>query len=461
MRPTELKHQLRTIRTLILSDAKQIELELAEDLSGGIIGWSSLLPEGLGEDQEVRDSAPIVVAQLVLGGVYDERKQENHKFDDLVPQGWLKQYLRYTRDQEAPAIFHLFSALTALGALTCRRVYFDKGYYKVHTSMATVLVAPSGVCTKSTATNIAIRLIREIAPSMLLSSKLTAEALIAALAGRDVAVALVHAPELSVFIGKQRYLEGLIQILTDLLDCPDSWSSETIMRGQNPLYNVGLSLLGASTPDWLVTAIPKDAFGGGFMSRLLIVPCMIAERENALPERPAEKEYLLLLHELGVLANAKGVMRLTPAAKTFYIDWYHEHRTKTATVEEKFAGYQKRKPDHILRVAMLLHLSRHAFMQLDIVSLERAMAIINYIERLLPEVFQRIALSGVGEDHVRLLQIIKREGKIDHSEALRKMYNMTSKQFRASIETLKEQGLVVEIDTSVEHTYYPVAEIDE
>lgn len=454
--------QIRTLRTLVTTRTGPVEPEVLGELAKQISNWVAPLPEGICEDPEIAETLLLVQSLLSDGHV---PKTGIKKGMSIVPEeiakgGWIAQYLKFTEDNEAPTIFHFFCALTALGALLSRRVFFSKGHYKVFTSMATILVAPSGICRKSTATNIAIRTIRELSPDMLLSSKLTAEALVAALAGRNPAAAIVHAPELSVFIGKQRYLEGLIQILTDLLDCPDSWSSETIMRGQNPLYNVALSLLGASTPDWLVTSIPKDAFGGGFMSRLLIVSQTRRERIIALPEPRPERQWLLLLHELGIISQARGSMRLSKAARGWYEQWYQDHQ-RGISADERFAGYQQRKPDHLLRIAMLLHLSRHALLEIGLVSLERSLAVLNYLEESLPETFRRIALSGVGEDHVKILQHVRREGGLSHSVLMKKMYNMNRKQFREAVETLKEQGLLVEISTPYEHTYHPVAERDD
>ena len=48
---------------------------------------------------------------------------------------------------------------------------------------------------------------------------------------------------------------GIVKLLTDLYDCHDEWASETVMRGDQKLKNVCLTIMGASTPDWIIENI--------------------------------------------------------------------------------------------------------------------------------------------------------------------------------------------------------------
>src|SRR5262245_54745211 len=46
-----------------------------------------------------------------------------------APEGWIRDYLTYTQNQESPTEFHFWVAVSVIGACLGRRVTFDKGYY--------------------------------------------------------------------------------------------------------------------------------------------------------------------------------------------------------------------------------------------------------------------------------------------------------------------------------------------
>lgn len=193
------------------------------------------------------------------------------EFDDIVPEsGWLHDYVEYTRNTEPPTVFHFFAGAAAIGAALARNVFFDMGAYQIFPNLCIVIVAPSGRCRKTSACNVAMGLYRSVG-GHILADKVTPEALISAFQDRGSATGIIYAPELAVFLGRQKYNEGMVPLLTALFDCPKEWSSATIMRGESQLRNVALSFLVCSTMDWIQGAIPRDAFGGGFMSRLLFV----------------------------------------------------------------------------------------------------------------------------------------------------------------------------------------------
>jgi len=84
-------------------------------------------------------------------------------FLDLCPKnGWLHEYMSYTSWNEAPAPFHFFVGCAVFGAAMERRVYFNRGYYNLFPNIQLLLVAPTGRCRKSTATNIGVKILQQI-----------------------------------------------------------------------------------------------------------------------------------------------------------------------------------------------------------------------------------------------------------------------------------------------------------
>jgi len=375
--------------------------------------------------------------------------------DILLPRsGWLHDYYMYTLGSEAPTAFHFGAALVTLGAAVGRNVFFDKGFYRIYPNMAAVLIAPTGKCRKTSATNIALGLAREVGVRVL-SERITPEALVLGLGGQDDAVGLLYAPELAVFLGRQKYLEGMVPLLTSLFDAPEVWASTTISRGELKLHRVALSMLGASTVEWFVEALPREAFSGGFMSRLLFIVQEETLREFALPIRPEGYKYEELKEQLQAIREIKGEVGLEPSATKWFEEWYSTHH-KRGFSDEKFAGYHERKPDHLLRIAMLTKLAGNLSLTLQTADLERSLKLLDWLEAFLPSIFKSVAETSVGVAQQRLLKQITYapEGRVNHSALLRRnQHTMNARSFRDAIETLKESECIREVHSNLDHFY--------
>jgi len=117
--------------------------------------------------------------------------------------------------------------------------------------------------------------------------------------------------------------------------------------------------------------------------------------------------------------------------------------------------YYQRKPDHMKRVAMCIHLIEHSTMELTLKSLEQAIAILDWTEQFIPPMLQSMFKSPMGEQHEWVLGLLRNHGGlIRHSELVRKVqYKMNSQQLRSVIGSLKEAEQVMEIANSLQHVY--------
>lgn len=274
------------------------------------------------------------------------------------------------------------------------------------------------------------------------------------LSGQEDAIGLLYAPELAVFLGRQKYLEGMVPLLTALFDAPEYWASTTLGRGELKLHRVALSMLAASTIEWFVEALPREAFSGGFMSRLLFVVQTETDREFALPVRPEGHLLEKLKEDLADFKDIKGEVFMDPEAVKWYENWYSGHHRKGFS-DEKFAGYHERKPDHLIRMAMIMKVAETGSLTLRVDDLERSVRILDWLENLLPTIFKSVAETSYGAQHQRLLkQIEQAGGQIPHSILLRKnQHILNARQFREAIETLKESECIKEVHSNIEHYY--------
>ena len=365
------------------------------------------------------------------------------RFDDFLPtRGWFADYMSYTRTAEGSSVFQFFVALTILGAALKRKTHILKGHYAIHPGIQVLLVAPSGKARKTSTAGIGIKLLLKGGFTSVIADKTTPEGLIETL--KESSQALVYAPELAVLLGRQKYNEGMVALLTSLFDSPEQFQTTTKNGGKTLLKDISISFLGASTSDWLISTIPADAFGGGFMSRLLFVVQEDTPRCFPIPI-PPEGEEKVLSGLKNIVATVPPQFELSAKAEQTYSLWYISTRHKVPE-DPKMGGYHERKPDHLLRMSLLLSLAEGA----DRVQPEhfnQALGILNYIEVDMLRVFKKLGIRGSGIDQDRVLQTLKAcGGKLSYSQLMKKLLDfMSLKTFQEALTTLEKAGVIKQL----------------
>lgn len=360
---------------------------------------------------------------------------------DFIPKrGMINDYMKYTAGTEICPRFLLFGFYACLGSIVKRKVFYNRAKNStliVYPNPWIILVAPQGQGHKSSAIKAAKTLLEkleEFKPTIL-ASKLTPEALIKSLASQIIpekkptepgeaqrikiykrrAQGLLYSSEFGVLLGREKYNMGMIALLTDLYDCADEWSSETVMRGDQRLYEVCLSIAGASTPDWMQSMLPTDAFKGGFMSRLILVgmPDEWNVRIADLPETDLTLQ-AKLIRQLREVAQLSGEIPIQKDARDFFNDWYLSLPNREPGPK---AAYLERKQDHILKLAILTQISFFEKFEITLEAMQTAMSLLDCIE---PETLSMIDYISV-EPRMRAVQRIMElldKGPLPESELL-------------------------------------------
>lgn len=359
-----------------------------------------------------------------------------------MTESFLDLYMRYTSKQESPAEFHLFTAMTMVGAALGRKCYIDRGYYKLFPNFFTILVAGSARCRKSTAINIGVDLLRGVPTTRVIAGKTTPEQFIKELAPESSSTAplnmLVHSSELSVFLTKQTYGESMIQVLTDLFDCPDAWAYRTKNKGQDFLRNVFLCIIAAATPDSVSKGIPSSALEEGFASRVLFIYRKDTDRRNAMPSLSQDEVdmKLQLTASLAKIGQIEGEFTLAPAALKWYVEWYNSMEPPT---DKRMEGFFGRKHDHMLRLGMVLAASQlQRIIEID--HMQAALLALEYVETNAPYAFAQIGADANTDFLNRAATIVERMVRVSHSELLRRCYPCRADMFKNIVETLIESG---------------------
>lgn len=396
----------------------------------------------------------------------DQRAAIDEPFiSDVYPTtGWLGEYLQFTLGHEAPDIFHFWVGVSVLQSVIRRNIYFEHGYYRIYPNAYIILVAPPGKCRKSTAMDIGVGILTQLEDINVIREKVTPEALVKSLSAQPTAhteggsivletasAALLYASELTVFLGREKYNEGLIALLTTLFDCHTRWESNTIGRGKTVLTNVHLGLLGGITPELIASSIPEIAMGGGFVSRTIFI---VRERTPRCFSEPRPRDPLLREKLVAGLARLSGIRTgivQTADAHKWMDDWYKKQYVRQDS-EITLSGYYERKQSHLIKLAMTLLISDGVTDALVTPELyEKALRILETAEKTMPLALEKVHSSEIGRFHDLVIELIKKgKGKLTHSELLRKVYGrMDADRLKKIISTLQEAGMIsIMVDTS-------------
>jgi len=380
----------------------------------------------------------------------------------MIKDSWLREYGRYTTNQESPEAFHLWVGLTLLATILNREVWFDQNYFIVWPNQYVVLVAGSQQCRKSTAIKIGEEILKSLPLEKsqkpnLLGQKTTPEALIDSfwlpIIQNETGIVkaksggLVIAPELSVFLDRQARVNGLLAIIVDLYDSPDYWEYRTITRGTKELFNVYANLLSGSSPEYLRLSLPYDEIGGGILARTIFVYQFRPGKRIPFPvfgdkERRSRDE---LIHDLLEIRKLRGQVRLTPGATTWYENWYRN--LDIDDVEPTLKPYYSKKESHVIKVATLLSVAENDNLLIDELHLKMALKILEDNEKLLANVMGTLITAPTamaGQTVLQTIYDIAASGKeITRSRVLKKVVHfMNAEELTKAIQTLAEAGIL-------------------
>ena len=388
-------------------------------------------------------------------------------------KGFIESYMAYTSGQESPTDFHYWTAVSTLSSAVGRKVWLDRGYYKLYPNHYVILVAGSALSRKSSAINIGIRILRKALERFkesgidagsisVLSAKMTPEALCRALStkgiksmyadeegeedgetkiGRPV---LLYSSELGVFLSRTAQMNGLVDLLIDFYDCPDEWEYLTKTQGADFVHDVYTSMLSATTPDWISANITGSVFNQGLVGRTIFIYSDRAQSRVAHPQLTDFERYheAKLLDYIESKLMLSGEVKLTDEAYEYYENWYNL-RADPGDNQSMSSGFFGREHDHVLKLAMTISLSRSNDLVVTVEDIQESVDKIASVCKGLTKVFHEVKQQNEIFEVQYIESIIKEKGKISHSDLLRLVRRkMNSNQVKEVINVLKQSEII-------------------
>ena len=239
----------------------------------------------------------------------------------LPSRGLLADYLAFASPlTDAPQAYHLAVGLTVLAALVGNRVTIAHGPRPLFCNLYVTLLGRSTFSRKTTSIGIGQRILGHFESAAVMPAEFSPEAFLERLEKTPAAV-LIY-PELARALNafKRDYMAGMLERLTELYDCPETYTRE--LKGRSfTIKQPVLSILAASTVEWLQRTMGEDDVRGGFYPRFLFVPEGTRGATMALPPAPDPRAETALVRGLSRLVRLEGTADLS-AVRSGYGRWF-------------------------------------------------------------------------------------------------------------------------------------------
>ena len=393
--------------------------------------------------------------------------------DRCVGKNWLKGYLEYTQDTEAPDIYHLWCGISAIAGAMKRNCWMDMGPMKpLYPNLYVVITGPSAEVKKSSALDVIEQLINKLPYIHITRDKMSPEGLVTKLASqidpellakqgiaKKDGTIYVMQDELATMLGGISYTQGLTDLLVSLYNCRDSYDVLLKHSPQN-VQNTQMNLLAASTPEWLALGMPDVHQSGGFIGRFIFVVAYEPKKKVAFPKLTTKMIKLkeLLDADLLTISKLKGEFTWTPETIELYIPWYNTYK---AGEDPRLAEYQGRKPSTVKKLSMIISASSSNSMVVESQHLRASWTILDRVEHNMADAFMYL---GSTEEH-KLARVVlsilsassptKNDPPVSRTALVRSVAHRVRRiaDFNEVMEMLSQEGRVRKIVKSTQSYY--------
>lgn len=326
--------------------------------------------------------------------------------------------MEWNTGTEVPENYYYWAGISALASIVNGNVWIRMGRYEIYPNMYIVLIGPPGNG-KTSALRRAEKLVRQFDDITLSAQAETAEGLVRFMRDKGVKSLelgkenVQYCPitcflsELSNFFGRDP--GGMIDLLTGIWDCGgENFHRRTKGQGEDVIPRPNLNLLGCTTQDWITTYLKSDIIGGGFTRRVVFNNELMGDdklRVSWPDDTPATiQAYQNCIAYGRVLRGVRGEMSYGLGARAWWDNWY---QTRPIPREPDVRGYHKSKPTILLKVAMLVALSKAPDRVVNIEDLEVGLALLDNTETHLLKVFQGIGRNELTHVANKMLEFLE------------------------------------------------------
>jgi hypothetical protein len=391
-----------------------------------------------------------------------ESRRRNHPY-------WIEQYANYTDYSNSPRIYRKWAALSAISAVLQRKVFCILNGGTIFPNLFVALVGPPGLG-KTLAISPVRNMLARIETVKLSPAKLSAEKFIGLLSKTTRIIPLEKDPffsqsayavflsELSTFIRPNDI--DFMTVLTDLYDCPTSWTYATIARDSERLENVFLSILGGITPKALAANFGSASIGMGFTARVNMIfsedfkaPDLFGVQE--LPDMQTYQE------DLQHMATLSGCFKFSRETMEEFQSWVSSGMAPIPS-DGKLQEYLPRRWLHLAKLCMIYSIAESDRLFIELHHYKKAKQTLLEAEAVLHQALEYMGSSNVIEalrnvHSWMMAEYNKTKSAISETKLKHKLlFDVPPQNLNSTIIELVSSGYATVVGTGPDRKYIPV-----
>ena len=332
---------------------------------------------------------------------------------------FFQKYFEYVGPTEAPASYHRWTAISILGTILGRQVWLPFGHGTIYPNQYIMLMGSPGT-RKGTAMNIGAKLLKAAGYSRFCPDRLSKERFLMEIKpydasdfgiDADLENLVVDAPsEIYAFAEEFTDLVGqggmeFMTMLTKLWDNMERYEHPKIHGRSIVVEKPTVNIFGGNTTQGFALAVPPEAIGNGFLSRMLFIYSDPTETKITFPA-PINKEIRseLIDHLKNIRDNFTGELSFTVDAMPI-LDRIYKNSIEVDDI--RFKHYTTRRFVHLLKLCMVLAASELS-KDIDARTVVRANTVLAAAERRMPKALGEFGKGKYNETSSAILDILSR-----------------------------------------------------
>lgn len=288
-------------------------------------------------------------------------------------ESWIAAFTEYTKGAQSNDLFRRWSAIGIIAGALERKVWIVSQGAEIYPNLYIFIVGPPGVG-KTRQLNLAGELYNTLTGSGTEYHKVARVSLTKASLMDQLSAAVRTPPNgmetfnsmliLSYELGAliPNYDPDFLNALTYIYD-GIKYDEQRRGTKNDPLIidRPQLTMVGCTTPSYLVNTMPPNAWDQGFLARVIIIYSSETELLplNLNDEHPYDNKELqaALAADLKEMASRTGKLQFTAEAATLIHKWNNDEgensREATAPTHPRLQHYNTRRPVHLLKLCMI------------------------------------------------------------------------------------------------------------
>lgn len=384
---------------------------------------------------------------------------------------WIESFIDATSGLPSPEIFRKWVAIATIAGALERRVFAESSMSRVYPNLYVLLVAPPGVG-KSVAIFQGLSLWNKTKKLKVAPDDITKAALIDHLHRAEQTKVYgptemlqyhslqIAADEFGVLVPSHD--SGFLSTMNALFDNRDNFTESRRGRENDlVIQNPQVNMLAGTQPDFLANLLPPEAWGMGFMSRMLMVYAGKSARPKLFGKR-LKIDTTDLLADLKVICELHGEMEWAPSAETTLVDWY-ETGMAPEPEHSKLKHYVPRRILTMLKLSIISAASRGNAMIIESIDVERARDWLLEIEVFMPDIFKDMNgqsdIQVMQDLHFYMWQLYGAEKSAVHVTILERFLDARTPAWNVEhiIKAMTRSGMIIEDKTQLGDFFIPGA----